>query len=1311
MQFSFIVLIICLPFSSGDALQVEASSHTNDTGKPTKSEQAYLCRLCEFSHRSKDDLRQHLKQEHRSDTLVFCNTCEAGFSSRRRRKNHTYFCSGNYMLACVKCDLRVVGAQSAIVAHEREFHADSPDCEIVAEKTARKPARGKKRARNSAAAKPEATEVDIQADIVCLLHGSECAEEQVTCVLCHKSVAKDASHMLQHLFTPAKSRWIVTCKPTSDKSFEQLLLAERSPLKPRSRASSAMMCCLCSEFTASNAAQMRVHLEQAHAHTDPHQCVHCSALLIDVMEARDHVHFCGGGYPVKCDVCQHQCGTFGALVAHVKETHEASVNTSECKSEAMEGESAPNTSDEEVKPAAVVEGSEGDESSTLAQNVTQDEVHNDTSTTACVSAEVKLDAEFLDKYFRDNMLGLRIDGSQEGDSLETSVEQGRQQECYVCEGACQGLNSRPGRGKNGLVKCLLCNNLVENDINHMNDVHAHTPETSPWYMTCGYYKKAFDAVIMQRSYQSETKLQCRLCSFETNVGRQEDCIVHFQDIHKCTVYICQYCNQGFKKSNMLKDHERYCAGFGFPRCSFCGKKAITYDSLQEHVKQAHGKQKREDADAEADNKTGRKRKRKVMKNLGVDNFNPQAAQPDQHGLVKLCGYCGTLCASHKVRCLLCFKVVDADSRHMVDEHPCTPSRNWVVSCKNLNAIRGGWKTKEGKLVCSGPQHFVVGRACEVGLLKDSNTASGEDAQEDEDAIIDRLPLKIECLMSHAAQETNEDGETTMPLFEDLNAFTQHVKNQHKGDFTVRGFQMCPHCSLIFTLHEHSNKMFYIDHVQFCSGAGLFKCDLCDVYFSSSRKNNEHMQSEHRDLLGCEKQRGNSNHVELPPGTTIDCRECDFKATSFKQYSTHVRSLHQYKVTQVQVCNFCYKPFKMCSEREVHEQMEHKGGERLQCQFCPRDFATPTSLRAHTKYYHEGGRIKQKLYRDNKTKIPCSYCGKLFALGIHVRQHERVAHLNLKPYECSICGAKFTNHSQWKTHEDRHTGRKRYACPYCDYRAFKGSRVNEHIRTKHPGEKRAFGNEVIHYGTDVVMKGDEFIVEGNFSYKPRYRQENFDFGDYESSFGQPANVENLGLYAVKGGDRPVFWQPAVPNQTSGLAPALQPGQLQGHLLVHPQQQQQILSQLGKPGDSSMVCVSEEALQSFLASSQDIKFLANPSGGSPSDTIIQYVLEEPQGAMTAVLPEDPQQSHLQYVMDGNSVTDSLVTDNTGVQYVITNSTTNVPDVDMNGVHIEEQPHPLQESTHCSVNMPQMQFVNQGIVSDINQQDNVNEILFSS
>ena len=63
--------------------------------------------------------------------------------------------------------------------------------------------------------------------------------------------------------------------------------------------------------------------------------------------------------------------------------------------------------------------------------------------------------------------------------------------------------------------------------------------------------------------------------------------------------------------------------------------------------------------------------------------------------------------------------------------------------------------------------------------------------------------------------------------------------------------------------------------------------------------------------------------------------------------------------------------------------------------------------------------------------------------------------------------------------------------------------------------------------------------------------------------------------------------------------------------------------------------------------------------------------------------------QYVMDGNSVTDSLVTDNTGVQYVITNSTSNVQDEDMTGVHIEEQPHPLQDP-QVAVIVPILQLV---------------------
>ena len=1142
------------------------------------------CTTCGFTDADVSVVVDHVKEKHYSKSSKHCVHCHMVFGKYEVWRDHEHFCGGGDVLACALCGV-LCGGLKAMNDHICRNHPEQKGL-LAQTKPGHRPKKmvTMKRvtpwsqdddveddeyddSRSRTLAKPEE---EVEPTRLCLVCGEDkCSKRFVKCVLCQRTVLSQLSHMKHHPFTP-EHRWVVTCDH-NDETVADFVRAERIYHGRKMRT--AIKCNVCKTFMSHGVKEMSVHMGHYHPDEDCYRCVHCSSFMANSLEARDHEHYCGGGQLITCQLCDVACGSFEQLIEHVKVTH--------ADEDVMSGQS----DDEPVHPKLI------------------------------------LTAEFLGKYFADHALNFIKDEEEDTLVLENDGNE-RVQDCFVCEGRCQVTTAKQKR-----LKCMLCNAAVYNSGRHMLDAHPHTPKDSPWNVTCGAFKKACDFVVMRQSNTVDprdglSRIECRLCSFQTKLGQEEECVMHFQDIHKSAVYFCKYCHQGFRKPNFKKDHERFCIGLGFPRCRLCSRRCTGYDALYDHMKQVHAKatkKKRQRADnvdgGDDDTDDVREPNKKLAKHLQSADVDVSTAEPDANGYVKLCGSCGTMCVSHDVRCLLCFRVVAADTKHMLEDHPLTPSRTWIVSCKNTNAIRGGWKTKKGNLVLTGPDKFLIGTANQVAMLVHDGAVAGQEVVSD-----DRVPLDITCLLPHS--------DDTIGVLQNLDAFAQHLRDKH-DDLTVKTIQMCSHCNLIFTLHDHYNKMNFIDHVQFCSGGGLYVCEMCDMTFSSCRKNNEHMQSKHKDLL--QPKQSSAPQVIVPPGQFIQCPECSFKAETFKKYGEHVREMHQYKVTQVQVCSFCFETFKVCSKRELHEQTVHKGGERLMCLICNRQFNTPTSLRAHTKYYHEGGRIKQKIYRDNKTRIPCSYCGRLFQLGIHVQQHERTAHLHQKPYQCRVCGVGFTNHSAWKTHEDRHTGVKRYKCPYCDYRAYKGSRVNEHIKTKHPGRKRAFGNDVIEYNVgDVIAKGDEFIVEGSFSYKPRLRREDFDFGDYEDSFVSTVGLPQP-LPTTRVAGQEIYIRTVVDNDAmvniNGVTST-------------------VTSASGSGADTSLIYMTPEELRAaigddkkleLLTSSADagdeVRFIVDESPATPSggglmpDKNVQYVLDESGDSV----------KDIHYVVESDSVND--------------------------------------------------------------------------
>lgn len=57
-----------------------------------------------------------------------------------------------------------------------------------------------------------------------------------------------------------------------------------------------------------------------------------------------------------------------------------------------------------------------------------------------------------------------------------------------------------------------------------------------------------------------------------------------------------------------------------------------------------------------------------------------------------------------------------------------------------------------------------------------------------------------------------------------------------------------------------------------------------------------------------------------------------------------------------------------------------------------------------------------------------------------------SNLEVKPFECDICGGKFSRYSSLWSHKTLHTGVKKFTCDVCNASFAKANYLNNHKRT-------------------------------------------------------------------------------------------------------------------------------------------------------------------------------------------------------------------------------------------------------------------------
>ncbi|KAF6197789.1 hypothetical protein GE061_008755 [Apolygus lucorum] len=163
-----------------------------------------------------------------------------------------------------------------------------------------------------------------------------------------------------------------------------------------------------------------------------------------------------------------------------------------------------------------------------------------------------------------------------------------------------------------------------------------------------------------------------------------------------------------------------------------------------------------------------------------------------------------------------------------------------------------------------------------------------------------------------------------------------------------------------------------------------------------------------------------------------CTLCSFKSTFLSEVVNHIGQ-HVRK------------------KKAVGEDPENIEGSKKHwdnayaCTECEFSCMNPVKLEKHMKDHSPNAEFKCR---------ECSYEG---ASRLELQRHKRRVHGFLRPYECSLCSARFTRLDNLKTHVNIHTGERRFNCTKCLFSTPIKARLASHYNSHKDGNpKRGSG---------------------------------------------------------------------------------------------------------------------------------------------------------------------------------------------------------------------------------------------------------------
>ena len=298
---------------------------------------------------------------------------------------------------------------------------------------------------------------------------------------------------------------------------------------------------------------------------------------------------------------------------------------------------------------------------------------------------------------------------------------------------------------------------------------------------------------------------------------------------------------------------------------------------------------------------------------------------------------------------------------------------------------------------------------------------------------------------------------------------KHKKKENHFDPELR----CQPCNVYFSslaaLKKHQSDVHLLitddipeyiqnDKVDECSTSNdqsdyMKHCELCNLYFSSSKNLQKHIDSNHEKPQKTKKTIDSSRY----------CKACDSHFKTEAGLKQHIGIKHFDPELKCSICDACHWIDKDGLERHHNKMHTTK-----KCPLCDTVCDNHPDFKNHLRFEHfDGGKIRHgpmnslKDKEAKKQKSPCPSCGKLivfkylnqhlkvgcssvdgqfscekcsktFKRKEHLKDHLKTVHEKVRDYQCDQCGMKFTHEHSMRQHvKTVHQKIKEHKCDSCD----------------------------------------------------------------------------------------------------------------------------------------------------------------------------------------------------------------------------------------------------------------------------------------
>ena len=353
------------------------------------------------------------------------------------------------------------------------------------------------------------------------------------------------------------------------------------------------------------------------------------------------------------------------------------------------------------------------------------------------------------------------------------------------------------------------------------------------------------------------------------------------------------------------------------------------------------------------------------------------------------------------------------------------------------------------------------------------------------------------------------------------------KNYYNENQETNCNHKCEHCDDAFFTKKELISHYNEEH----EDLKLFKCNDCEESFGTSKQLISHTRYS--------KECGNTNQLfTMKRGKKLAKKQCEVCNLWVEKFYFPKHVLKHEKMAERSKCDQCEEEFPDILSLKVHIRKVHKGkgsrkkqceictmwvfsrifskhlkkhenGEISHCELCQQEFPDLLLLKVHIRDVH-GGKKKEKLDSQNRPRIKCDKCNKLFRethypkhvalrhqegsfmceqcakvfntkynLNSHVKivhgenthkackicgkmltkaamkMHISSVHEKNKNWVCMTCGKAHSEKGSLVRHEQRvHGGIRKHKCtfPNCEWAFHANQDLKKHIETVHEGRK-------------------------------------------------------------------------------------------------------------------------------------------------------------------------------------------------------------------------------------------------------------------